>query len=132
MNKNKDICLEWVAKADEDLRSLESLLKHKEGSPSTGCFLAQQAVEKLFKSLLVLHGAELEKVHDLIVLLNKIKIYQPEIERFLDKILVLTRYYIETRYPGDYPEFTWEECKRAFNTAAEIVEFVKESVFKFA
>ena len=106
-NKNEKVFLEWVEKADEDLLSLASLLKHKEGSPSTGCFLAQQAIEKLLKALIVRQGDELEKVHDLVVLSNKIKIFVPEIERFFKEITVLTRYYIETRYPGDYPDFSW-------------------------
>ena len=127
MNSNKEnIWLEWQERADEDLLSLKALLKHQEGSPSTGCFLAQQAVEKLLKSVLVFHGAELEKIHDLLVLLNKIKPYEPEISQFSEDVAVLTRYYIETRYPGDYPEFTWKECEDAFKIAEKIMEYVKQ------
>ena len=123
-NKNEKIFLEWIEKANEDMLSLEALLKHKEGSPSTGCFLAQQAIEKLFKALIVRHGDELEKIHDLVALFNKIKLFEPEIRQFFKDITVLTRYYIETRYPGDYPEFSWEECQKAFEVADKIKNFV--------
>jgi len=57
---------EWIKKAEEDLISLESLLKHKDGSPATGCFLAQQTAEKLLKALIVYKELELEKIHDLV------------------------------------------------------------------
>lgn len=124
-NKNEKIFLEWIGKANEDLISLESLIKHKEGSPSTGCFLAQQAIEKLFKALLIKHGGELEKIHDLVTLLQRVRKFEPEIEQFSKEIAVVTHYYIETRYPGDYPEFSWEECERAFEIANKIKEFVK-------
>lgn len=124
-DKIKNLWLEWIEKADEDLLSLGSLLKHQEGSPSTGCFLAQQAVEKLLKAILVFYKAEFEKIHDLIALLNRVKSYEPEIEKFIENITIITRYYIETRYPGDYPEFTWEECQKAFEVANEIRKFVQ-------
>lgn len=124
-NKNEKIFLEWIGKASEDLLSLESLIKHKDGSPSTGCFLAQQAIEKLFKALIIKYGGELEKIHDLITLLQRVIKFEPETERFSKEIAVITHYYIETRYPGDYPEFTWQECQKAFEIAKEVKDFVK-------
>jgi HEPN domain-containing protein len=39
-------------------------------------------------------------------------------------LVVLNRYYIETRYPGDYPEFTADEAREAFGAALRIKEFV--------
>ncbi len=40
------------------------------------------------------------------------------------KIDILNRYYIKTRYPGDYPEFNEDDAKEAFESALEIEEFV--------
>lgn len=125
MNDNKEtIWQEWLGKADQDFRSLEALLKHREGSPSTGCFLAQQAIEKLLKAVLVFHDLELEKVHDLVTLANKVKRYEPEVSKFSKDLLNLTRYYIQTRYPGDYPELTWDDCQKAYDIAKDLKEFV--------
>jgi HEPN domain-containing protein len=115
---------EWVKKAEEDLISLESLLKHKDGSPSTGCFLAQQAAEKLLKALLIYKEFELEKVHDLVKIINTLELRIPEVRGFENDITTITRYYIETRYPGDYPEFTWNECQKAHEIILKIKVFV--------
>ena len=46
---------EWLARALLDLRSAEILAK-AEGPALVGCFLCQQAIEKLLKSVLVFHG----------------------------------------------------------------------------
>jgi HEPN domain-containing protein len=127
-NKNEKVFLEWIEKADEDLLSLKSLIKHKEGSPSTGCFLAQQAVEKLLKALIIKHDIRLEKIHDLITLSNKVKKLEPQIDQFLEEIAILTRYYIETRYPWDYPEFSWQECEGALEIANKIREFTQSKI----
>lgn len=42
---------DWLARADEDLRSAELLLQ-KDGPPNAICFHAQQAAEKLLKGFL--------------------------------------------------------------------------------
>lgn len=54
----------------------------------------------------------------------------PEIKQFLEKIATITRYYIETRYPGNYPEFTWEECHSAYKVADEVKTFVLAKIRK--
>jgi len=121
-------CLSWIKKGNEDLLSLEALLKHQEGSPSTGCFLAQQAIEKFLKALHVSIGLEPEKTHDLAGLANSLIKTYPEIESFNKKLTVFNRYYIESRYPGDYPELTWEDCRQALDVANDLKEFIELTV----
>lgn len=119
---------EWLEKAGEDLSSLRSLVRHKDGAPSTGCFLAQQTAEKLLKSLIVKYELELQKVHDLGKLAEVLKSVVPGIEQFLSEFAVLNRYYIETRYPGDYPVFGWEECQAALSAVERIEKFINRTV----
>lgn len=119
---------EWIKKVEEDLISLESLLKHRDGAPATGCFLAQQATEKFLKALAVYKGLELEKIHDLIKIANTLESVLPEIKQFMERLANITRYYIETRYPGNYPEFTWEECYSAYKVADEVRIFVSAKI----
>ena len=117
--------LSWIKKGDEDLNSLEALLKRREGSPSTGCFLAQQSIEKFLKALHVFIGLEPEKTHDLAKLADLLIKSYPEIKSFYEKLTIFNRYYIESRYPGDYPELTWADARKAFEIAGEIREFVQ-------
>lgn len=120
--------LSWIKKGCEDLASLEALVKHQEGSSSTGCFLAQQAVEKFLKALHISIGLEPEKTHDLASLAGSLTKAYPAIEGFYKKLTLFNRYYIESRYPGDYPELTWEDCQQALNIANEIKEYMKSAV----
>lgn len=39
-----------------------------------------------------------------------------------------SNYYIETRYPGDYPEFTINECEDALKVAINVKEFVSHKI----
>ena len=41
---------------------------------------------------------------------------------------VLNRYYIETRYPGDYPEFSRHDSMEALEAALRVKQFVLECI----
>jgi HEPN domain-containing protein len=113
---------EWFKKAEDDALSVRAILK--EGAPSTACFLSQQIAEKYLKGLLVFHNKPFPKVHDLIELESLLVPVEKNIQDIHNDLVVLNRYYIETRYPGDYPEFTAAEAREAFETALRIKEFV--------
>ena len=113
---------EWFKKAAEDELSAKAVLKN--GAPSTGCFLSQQMAEKYLKGLLVFHKKDFPKVHDLLDLETLLLHIVPEIKELHADLKLLNRYYIETRYPGDYPEFTLDECEKAQRAALRIKEFM--------
>lgn len=121
-------CQEWFKKAEEDLISNQAVLK--EGSPSTACFLSQQIAEKYLKGLLIFHNIEFPKVHDLLELEGLLLSVEPKIENYKKDLDLLSTYYFETRYPGEYPEFTLQESIAAFEAANKIKEFVLERVKK--
>jgi HEPN domain-containing protein len=114
----------WFLKGDEDALSAESILRHLDGAPSTVCFLAQQVGEKYLKGLLAFHNKNIQKVHDLLQLETLLLQIEPEIQNVHKDLLELNRFYIETRYPGDYPEFSWEEASSAYESAKRVKEFV--------
>lgn len=64
------------------------------------------------------------KVHDLLefetLLLEHIK----DISELHPDLVSLNRYYIETRYPGDYPESTLADAQKAYGSATKIKAFV--------
>jgi len=125
---NLILAKEWFEKADDDELSCGAILKEG-GAPSTLCFLSHQIVEKYLKGLLIFHGKEIEKIHDLIKLANLAKSFLPEITNFQKELALLNRYYIESRYPGDSIEdFSWEESKTAFEYSKKIKNLVLDSI----
>lgn len=80
--------------------------------------------EKLLKAFLVFHDKEFIKTHDLIALASLIESVAPDIANYKTELKTLGRYYIETRYPGDFPEFTLQEAQEAYESANKIKEFI--------
>lgn len=119
--------LEWFKKADEDELSIKAIMKNG-GAFSTACFLSQQMAEKYLKGLIVFHGLSFTKVHDLLELETILLDIESEIKNYESELDLLSSYYTETRYPGDYPEFTQEEAGKAFEAAKKIKDFVLKIV----
>lgn len=124
--KPKKMHLGWFNKAKEDELSIKAVLK--EGHPSTGCFLAQQMAEKYLKGLMVFLDRNFPKVHDLLELETLLLDAYPDIKAIHPDLELLNRYYIETRYPGDYPEFSKEECRQSYKAACRVQKFVLHKV----
>lgn len=112
----------WIAKAEEDEKSIYAVLK--EGAPSTACFLAQQMAEKYLKGLIVFFGKDFPKVHDLLELESILLSFVSDISFVHKELNELSSYYIETRYPGDYQIFTNRDAEQAYQAALRVKEFV--------
>ena len=126
MRGSKEVVELWFSKADDDELNIKSILKHRDGTPSAACFLSQQMAEKYLKGLLVFEKNELVKTHHLIKLKEIISDVVPDINMIHNEASILNDYYIETRYPGDFPEFTWNDAEKAYEAAKKIKEFVLE------
>ena len=116
----------WLKKAEEDALSAKAVLK--DGAPSVACFLAQQTAEKYLKGLLVFYKKPFPKVHDLMELETLLLDVEQGIKEVHNEIESLNQYYVETRYPGDFPDFTLYECENAYNAALRIKEFVLSKI----
>ena len=124
MNGHSNSVQEWFDKADDDEKSIIGILHYFEGSPSTVCFLAQQMAEKYLKGLSIFHHVNSPKVHDLLKLETIMRDIDERISTIHNDLVILNRYYIETRYPGDYPEFSWKDAQEAYEAAKSVKEFV--------
>ncbi len=113
---------QWIAKAIEDEGVAQEILDAK-SFPAPACFHAQQMAEKLLKALLVLVGDEYPKTHDLLLLAVHVQRSIPSVKRLRKDLRILNRYYVETRYPGDFPEFTFEEAVAALEAARRVNDF---------
>jgi HEPN domain-containing protein len=123
MQKNEranTVVLEWVEKAENDLKNAAYTLKMgKECPTDTVCFHAQQCVEKYLKALLVLKGIEFPKTHDMERLLALLPAHlRPTLtgeER--DR---LTDYATVMRYPGCCEPVPLSEARHAVAIARRI------------
>lgn len=115
---------EWREKADEDFKSAKILLNN-DGVPATICFLSQQTVEKLLKGFLVFHEVGFPKIHQLDELLERCAKIDADFREFIEEVVILNDYYIESRYPDNMKEdITFEEAKEAFEIAERMRNFI--------
>lgn len=122
-NKSNSNYKEWLKKAEEDEEAGKKLLENN-GPFGLACFHFQQMAEKLLKGFLVFHEKEPPRTHDLIDLETVLKGIEPNIENYKKELDLLNSYYIETRYPGDFPEIFTNETKQAFEAAKQLKAFL--------
>jgi HEPN domain-containing protein len=92
------------------------------------CYQAQQSAEKALKGLLIYYNEEPEFTHNIDRLLKKLSKYTEVPDNIKDTIK-LTKYAVETRYPGEYDEITKEEYEEIIAIATNCLKWV-ENKFK--
>jgi HEPN domain-containing protein len=111
---------QWRHKAETDLQAAESLLSRIPPLPYPSCFHSQQAAEKYLKGFLVWKQIDFPKTHDLKELLDLAEPVNSNLARSLQDAIVLTRYSVEVRYPGDIAEPTVAEAQEALRLAQSV------------
>jgi len=114
----------WMSFAQEDLEAAEGVAAQWNAAPRHACWLAQQAVEKALKAILVYLQIDFPKSHDLDVLRHRIpddwmvKLEHPDLAE-------LTEWAVEARYPGDWPVADKEDARDAVVQARAVCESVR-------
>jgi HEPN domain-containing protein len=118
-----DLHRQWLAKATEDLEAAWRLTD----IPSACCFHCQQAVEKSIKALLVVHGVDFVRTHDIDVLLRQLRDQgvEPD-EGHSEDLAALTRFAVDTRYPPETA--THQEAAAALGVAERFVGWVAAKI----
>jgi HEPN domain-containing protein len=112
----------WLRYAQEDLIAAESLIVLQTIASRHVCWLAQQAVEKALKSVLVFLQIDFPRRHDL-ALRNLISAGWPLKEEHPD-LADLTEWAVEARYPRDWPDATEEDARSAVQQARAVGQSV--------
>ena len=97
----KQAVLRWMQKAENDLRTCQTMGSVEPPVPDTACFHAQQCLEKYLKAILEKHGMVVRKIHSLPILLDQcVKVY-PLLTGMRPDMVCLSEYAVEFRYPGE-------------------------------
>ena len=124
MERSKD----WLRQAEKDLK--HAIYSCEKEDYEWACFSSQQAAEKALKAIYNKNNIE-AKGHSILGLLKGLNQLYEIPEKFFYYGRVLSRYYIETRYPNGFPEgapmdyFDEKLAKEAINAAREIFEWCK-------
>lgn len=101
--------------AEGDARAFEALARADNVPASRAGFMAQQAVEKTLKALLIAKGAEAPRSHDLVELLVLIRDSGVSAPAFEDDLDSLTQYSVNLRYNDEGGEpLTSEQIRRLY------------------
>ena len=89
------------------------------------CFHFQQAAEKYLKAFIVANKLDFRAVHNLIELLELCKKKNPEFEKISEACHFLNPFYIDSRYPVNWPTHydrnTAQKAKQYVEMIADIV-----------
>ncbi len=117
---------EWLRYANENLRVAEYALELPEPAWHTICFLCQSAAEKFLKAYLVAQGWNLQKTHDIVVLLRFCSDYDNIFTGLLQDGAILNEYISAGRYPGDltFEAIGSDEAQEAVAITQLIADYV--------
>ncbi len=122
---SKKLIDEWIYKAEEDFGFASSSLKD---SPYYApiCFHFQQAAEKYLKAFIVAYELDFKKSHDLIELLSICRAKEPSLLAIEESCTYLSRFYIDTRYPVQWPvDYTKDKAIKAQDAVKDIAAAIE-------
>ncbi len=121
----RELVQQWMDKAEADYGLIVHLISEDTPFLAAVGFHAQQAVEKFLKAFLVNHQIEFPKTHNLGEILNLVAAIDVPLADSLRNVTVLNPFSVDVRYPGDIPEMTPEDAKRAVDLASKVREAIR-------
>lgn len=118
----------WFLRAEDDLAVIEKIINEENISPNSVCFHAQQAGEKYLKGFLANHALHVRKIHSLEALITQCISIDSTFEELLESASILDQFYIESRYPDDYIEFSLAQARAGYEEAKKIKATVLSKV----
>ena len=116
---------EWVEKAEGDFATAgREARARKQPNYDAVCFHAQQAAEKFLKAYLQEHGVLVPRTHSLIELLELVLTFDPGGELQRSNLILLDRYAVRYRYPGDSADR--KEARQAWATIRAVRAFARQ------
>ncbi|MEW6405698.1 MAG: HEPN domain-containing protein [Chloroflexota bacterium] len=114
----------WLTKAQHDLASACVLAASDPPLLDTAVYHCQQAAEKAVKGYLTFCDQEVERIHDIEVLIRSAMSCAAEFTDWIDVGIQLTPYARLYRYPGYATEPSTEQFDQALSAAEGLYKFV--------
>jgi HEPN domain-containing protein len=125
----------WSSQAEDDLKFAKWIAKEKHFFDK-GCFITQQAGEKILKACLYASGERQVFGHSLYELAQDLVRLDSKAESIVDQAKLLDRFYIPTRYPNGLPggvpfqTFGENDLQDAISSVEKIFAFCKHFLRK--
>lgn len=91
-------------------------------------FLAQQAVEKALKALLLLKEIKVPHTHNLARLITEVKKHFKRLPKNFEQVAWLTDFSVSGRYPSAGEPVEEKEYRRGLKDATFVVEYVESEI----
>lgn len=114
---------EWVARAEANLALAR--VQSQGVALEDLCYQAQQAAEKALKAVYISRQTSFAYIHNIDTLLLGLEAIGFEIPESVDVAGELTRYAVETRYPGGFEPLTRGDHARALELAEAVLAWAK-------
>jgi len=119
----------WIAKAEQDFKTVDILLQSNEGPPGIICFHCQQSAEKYIKAFLIEKNVEFPRTHDLLLLIEKYLLPVYEVVReIIPAATDLTDFATSTRYPDSEEDLDIIAARDAYKAMIEIKSFILSKI----
>jgi HEPN domain-containing protein len=129
---DREIIREWLAKADDDFEFARINLEEEKPFFAQICFHFHQSAEKYFKAYIIAHDLEFRKIHDLVWLAKHCRNQDSAFDALIDDSEYLNAFYIETRYPVQWPtDFSKNDATNAIQAAENIRKFILKKLSAF-
>ncbi|MGP1454984.1 MAG: HEPN domain-containing protein [Treponema sp.] len=126
--KNESDVKEWIRYADMDVLSANHLNEIQYPKPrEIICYHCQQAAEKMLKALILAYDGELQKTHDLGLLVDKLSEFVTLSEDILNSADSLTPYGVKIRYPQEL-NIKEQHVLKALSDMKTLYDFVASKI----
>ena len=129
--KNKEFVTEWLRRARSNLERARVGQISEEILYEDLCFDCQQSAEKALKALLISLDKEFPWTHSIARLLELVSKAGIEIPAEVERVIDLTDYAVEARYPGEREPISEEEYEEALKLAEAVFDWVSKTIKDF-
>lgn len=119
---------EWLFKAEQDLKSAELLLNARDALLDIAIYHCQQCAEKALKAYLTFKEQEIDKTHNLVLLVERCQHVESEFSALIDQAVFLRPYATLYRYPSGDLLPPKKDVEAALEKAGIVLVFVTRKI----